>query len=107
LTNRQAARLAARASHARRPDPELESWVDSLDWTSEEGRVPALRDVAVRVAKGGLSAAQGNAIAALARPAANRPTKPVPPTMPTMPVVVEMPRYANGHHPTDVEASRD
>lgn len=88
-------RLAARASHARRTDPEMEAWADKLDWTTDEQRTQALRDVAVLVAKGGLTPAQGNAIAALARAAAAKPPK-TPPAK--APLIMEVQQYgANGN----------
>jgi hypothetical protein len=97
--NRENARLAARASHARRPDPELEAWADTLDWSSEEKREQALREVAVLVAKSGLTPAQGQAIAALARAAAMRPGKAA---KPLPPLLVEVQRFApNGTEATE------
>lgn len=91
---RAQARQAAKASHATfRPDPELEAWADTLDWSTEEKREQALLEAAVLVAKGGLTPAQGNAIAALARAAAARPAKMV---RPTPALVVEVQKF--GHN---------
>jgi hypothetical protein len=83
-------RLAARASHIRRVTPEMEAWADSLDLTTDEGRAQSLTDVARLVAKEGLTPAQGNAIAALARAAGIKATKPS--TEPKS-IVVEVAKY--------------
>lgn len=94
--NRKAARLAARASHARRPDPEFEAWAASLvetNWTDEAIALQRLGEAMGHVATGRLTAAQGNAIAALARAARMKPAKAAPPAQP---LVVEVQRYANG-----------
>jgi hypothetical protein len=71
--------VAARASHARRTDPALEAWADTLASSNEETRAQALREVAAFVAKGALTPAQGNAIAALARAATSKPGETTPP----------------------------
>lgn len=73
---RAQARQAAKASHATfRPDPELEAWAETLDFTTKESRERSLVETAQLVAKGGLTPAQGNAIAALARAATVKPEK--------------------------------
>jgi hypothetical protein len=95
--NREAARLAARASHARRPDPEFEEWAASLvetDWSNETVYLQRLGEAMGHVATGRLSAAQGNALAALARAARMKPVKASPPAAP---LVVEVQRFGNGH----------
>jgi hypothetical protein len=91
---RAQARLAARASHVRRVTPEMETWAESLDFTTEEGRARSLTEVAQLVAKQAISPAEGNAIAALARAATTRVPKVTPPA----PLVVEVAKYdRNGH----------
>jgi hypothetical protein len=74
------AKRAARASHARRVDPEIEAWAASLDLSTDEPRRRVLTEAARYVAVGKLSAAQAAAIAALVRAAGKgappSPTKP-------------------------------
>jgi hypothetical protein len=67
--NRENASIAARTSHARRPDPALEAWVKSgaFDWTKRRAAYVCLGQVAVYVALGVLAPSVGNSIAALAR----------------------------------------
>ena len=86
--NRQHARLAARASHARRQDPALEAWAATLASSNAETREQALREAAVLVAKRVLTAAEGHAIVALSREADRRArvAKPASPSR----VVVEV-----------------
>lgn len=60
------ARAAGRASHAPRPNPELEAWADALDWSDEAGVLSSLREAAALVAKRGLTPAQATAMARLA-----------------------------------------
>ncbi len=61
---------AAKASHtAARPDPELEAWAETLDFSTKEARERGLAEAARLVAKGSMTPAQGNTIAALARAA--------------------------------------
>ena len=60
------ARTAARASHAPRLTPELESWADAIDWRDEAGVQASLREAAVLVAKRGLTPSQAQAMARLA-----------------------------------------
>lgn len=94
---REITRLAARASHAHRPDPALEAWADTFAWEDEAGVRQSLREAAALVAKGDLSPAQGNTIAALAREWRARPAKPA---QGKGPLVVEVQRYGtNGQGP--------
>ena len=83
------ARTAARVSHARRADPDVEAWAETLDFTTDEGRARGLTEVAQLVAKGGLTPSQGATIAALARAAEPKTTKPVK----AQPVIVEVQRF--------------
>jgi hypothetical protein len=77
---RAQARQAAKASHSTfRPDPALEAWAATLASSNEETRAQALREVAAFVAKGALTPAQGNAIAALARVATTKQAKTATP----------------------------
>jgi hypothetical protein len=71
----------------------METWAESLDFTTEEGRARSLTEVAQLVAKQAISPAEGNAIAALARAATSRTPKPAP----SAPLVVEVAKYGNGH----------
>jgi hypothetical protein len=87
-------RLAAHASHIRRVTPEMETWAESLDFTTEDGRARSLTEVAQLVAKEALTPGQGNAIAALARAAAGGKT---PKPAPSAPLIVEVAKYGNGH----------
>jgi hypothetical protein len=87
--NVETAKLAARASHSRRPDPELEAWAGTLDFATDESRRRTLEEAARHVAMGRLSAAQAGAIAALARAAAGKTPPPAPKRAP---VVVELAR---------------
>lgn len=89
---REITRRAAQASHARRPDPEVMAWADTLDFTADEARARGLTEVAQLVAREGLTPAQGNAIAALARAAAPQ-QRVAPKAKPA--VVVEV--VGNGH----------
>jgi hypothetical protein len=69
---------AARQSHALfRPSSEMEAWADTIDFSTKESRERCLAEAAQLIAKGGLTAAQGNAIAALAR-AANTKAEQAP-----------------------------
>jgi hypothetical protein len=68
-------RRAARASHERRKDPELEAWASTIDFSSEEKRQQALRETAARVVTGKLAPAEGHVVAALARAAVSKPAK--------------------------------
>src|SRR5262245_45459640 len=89
--------IASKTSHAIRTDPELEAWADNLDFSPEKLK-QTLQEVAQFVAKGALTAAQGNAIAALARVATvERSAKPAP-----TPVEVVVQRFGppNGSEPT-------
>lgn len=95
--NRDAAKLAARASHARRRDPELEAWAAGLDLSTGESRGRVLTEAAQRVATGQLAAAQASAIAALVRAAAGKPGTSSPPTAPRS-IVVES-ALTNGRAP--------
>ena len=58
-------------------DPELEAGAETLDFSSKESRERSLAETAQLVAKGGLTPAAGNAIAALAR-AANMKAETAP-----------------------------
>ena len=90
----RSAQKAAQRSHDWTPDPELEAWADSLDFSTDEGRRRGLTEAAQLVAKGGLSVGQGNAIAALARAAEGKPTTKTPEKRS---VVVEVQPFGNGH----------
>jgi hypothetical protein len=58
---------AAKASHATwRPDPELESWADAINWDDEAAIHTFLRETAVLVAKRALTPQQGQVMARLA-----------------------------------------
>jgi hypothetical protein len=89
---RRQASDAAKRSHEWRPDPELEAWADTLDFSTDEGRRRGLTEAAQLVAKGGLSVGQGTAIAALARAAEGKPKAQ---EKPNRPLVVEV--LGNGH----------
>jgi len=89
--NRQHARMAARASHARRTDPALDAWAATLASSRAETREQALREAAVLVAKRILTAAEGHAIVALSREA-DRREKAAKPTTPAR-VVVEVQKF--------------
>jgi hypothetical protein len=85
------AREAARRSHEWKPDPEITSWAESIDFTTPEGRARGLTETARLVAQGGLSVGQANAIAALARAAEGRTGKPPEKVLPQL--VVEVPHF--------------
>jgi hypothetical protein len=87
---RQQSSQAAKRSHEWRPDPEIETWAETLDLSTPEGRARAMTETARLVAAGGLSVGQAHAIAQLARAAEGRPS-----TAPKKPatVLVEVARY--------------
>lgn len=81
---------AAKRSHEWKPAPEIETWAETLDFSTPEGRQRGLTEAARLVAQGGLSVGQGNAIAALARAAEGKPGNA--PQAPAEPIDVQM-RY--------------
>ena len=95
---RRQSSLAAKRSHEWTPDPEIETWAQTLDFDDDAARKRSLKEVAALVARGGLSPAQGQAIAALARAAEGKPSTKVPEKRA---LVVELQQHGNGHDPRD------
>lgn len=93
-------RHAARLSHARRVPPELLQWADALDWTDEPKVRECLKEMFVLIAKGGLTPAQGQAMARVAE-LRLRAFSAVPAER--KPLVVEIQRFGGGNG----EATRD
>lgn len=82
---------AARQSHARRVPVELIAWADAIDWTQEAKVRESLREMFVLLAKGGLTPAQGQAMARVAELRLRAFT--LSPPVDRKPLVVEVQRF--------------
>lgn len=60
------AAIAGKASHARRSDPAIVEWGDSIRWQRPEDVRETMREAVCLIAKGALSTAQGQTIRQLA-----------------------------------------